>query len=140
MSYQFYMNKILLPIPPETLTILSPNRNEVVELIDGSQINILKEPGLKEIQFEITIPQVEYPFAVYQRGLKFRNPEIFIKEFEALKKSKKPFQFIINRYVPRIESGNKINSSFSTNLKVSLEEFQHVEDANNGFDLKYSIT
>lgn len=140
MSYQFYMNKILLPIPPETLTISAPNRNEVVELIDGSQINILKEPGLKEIQFEITIPQVEYPFAVYQRGLKFRKPEKYISKFEALKKSKRPFQFIVNRYVPRIESGNKINSSFSTNLKVSLEEFQQVEDANNGFDLKYSIT
>lgn len=30
--------------------------------------------------------------------------------------------------------------SFSTNLKVTLEDFPQLEDANDGFDLRYSVT
>lgn len=141
MSYTFYMNKVLLPIPPPSMTIRMPNRNETVDLIDGSQINILKEPGLKEIQFEMLIPQVEYPFAVYSRGRKFIKAETFIKEFEALRQSRKTFQFIVSRYVPKVDvDKGKINMSFSTNLKVSLEDFQHLEDAGDGYDLRYSVS
>ena len=141
-QYLFYMNKVLLPITPSSLSIQTPNRNETIDLINGAQINILKEPGLKEIQFEMVIPQVEYPFATYQRGLKFRKAELYIKEFEKLKASKKPFQFIVSRYVPiyDVKKGN-VNQSCNTNTRVSLEEFNQVEDAAaDGLDFRFNVS
>lgn len=141
-QYLFYMDKILLPITPPSLSIQTPNRNETIDLINGSVVNILKEPGLKEIQFEMVIPQVEYPFAIYSRGLKFRKAELYIKEFEKIKASKKPFQFIVTRYVPVYDAkkGN-VNQSFTTNIRVSLEEFNQIEDAAaDGLDFRFSVS
>ncbi|HBF5446335.1 TPA: LysM peptidoglycan-binding domain-containing protein, partial [Clostridioides difficile] len=43
-----------------------------------------------------------------------------------------PFQFIVSR-----ELGNKV--LFNTNMKVSLEEYNIVEDAENGSDTKVAI-
>jgi len=140
-QYYFYMNKMLLPITPSSLTIQTPNRNETVDLINGLQINILKEPGLKEISFEAVIPQVEHPFAVYHRSGKFRKAELYVNELEKLKASKKPFQFIVTRHVMISGDKGRINQSFNTNLRVSLEELNQTEDAAaDGLDFRFSIT
>lgn len=145
MAYRFYLNRILLPVTPSAVSIQSPNRNEIIDLIDGSQINILKEPGLEEITFDFLIPQTSYPFADYgPKG--FQKAEFYIEQFKKLRASKKPFQFIILRAIETkpvsVKSGQKIDDTvFQTNLKVSIEDFQHLEDADaNGLDLKFSIT
>lgn len=132
MAYDFYMDKCLLPIAPEKLEIKINGDNETVTMINEGEINILKAASLTDVEFEALIPQVKYPFAVYKNG--FQAASYFLNYFEQLKTSKMPFQFIVSRTLP---TGKVL---FTTNLKVSLEDYKITEDAGEGFDIKVKIT
>lgn len=130
-GYDFYLNKCLLPIAPPKLSAKINNANETVTLINEGEINILKQAGLTDIEFECRIPQEKYPFAVYKSG--FKSADYFLNYFEELKTSRKPFQFIVCRKRP---TGKGL---FDTNMKVSMEDYKITEDAKNGFDLLVKI-
>ncbi len=131
-GYDFYLNKCLLPIAPEKLQIKINNANTTVTLINEGQVNILKTPELTDIEFECRIPQVQYPFATYKSG--FKGASYFLDYFESLKVDKKPFQFIVSRTMP---NGKVL---FSTNMKVSLEDYKITEQAKEGFDVMVKIS
>ena len=130
-GYDFYLNKCLLPIAPDKLQVKINNANDTLTLINEGQINILKTPELTDVEFECIIPQTKYPFASYRSG--FKNASYFLDYFESLKVDKKPFQFIVSRTLP---NGKVL---FSTNIKVSLEDYKITEQAKDGFDLKVKI-
>lgn len=130
-GYDFYLDKCLLPIAPQKLQIKVNNANKTVTLIDEGQINILKTAELTDIEFECDLPNVQYPFAVYKEG--FKGANYFLDYFEQLKTQKKPFQFIVSRTLP---NGKVL---FSTNIKVSLEDYTLTEQAKNGFDITAKI-
>lgn len=139
MAYLVYLNKILLPVTPGEISIHAPGKNETFELIDGSEVNILRVPGLEEITFDFLLPQTWYPFAVYQKN-RFQTAEYYIKKFKDLRAKKTPFQFILSRAVfVSDEQKGRINTSFSTNIKVAIEDLQQNESADNGFDIVMSI-
>lgn len=131
MAYSFYLDGVLLPIAPSKLQTKIKNQNKTINLINDGEVNILKSAGLTEITFEVLIPQVKYPFAVYPNG--FKKADFFLNKFEKLKTSEEPFQFICSRVTP---SGRLL---FDTNMKVSLEDYKIDEDAKEGFDLKVTI-
>lgn len=131
-GYDFYLSKCLLPITPQKLQTKISNKNKTITLIDEGEINLLKTPGLTNIDFECCIPQVKYPFATYKDG--FKGASQFLEYFEELKVSKKPFQFIVARSLP---NGNNL---FSTNIKVTLEDYTLTEQAKTGFDVVVKIS
>ena len=98
MGYEFYLDKMLLPITPSKLEIKIKNKNKTYDLINEGEINVLKNAGLSEISFEATFPNVKYPFAVYKNG--FVTANHFLNQLELLKINKKPFQFIVTRLFP----------------------------------------
>ena len=130
-GYEFFLGKCLLPVTPSKLDVKIKNANKTLTLINEGEINILKKPGLTEVEFTCDIPQVKYPFAVYKSG--FKGADYFLNIFEDLKNSRKPFQFIVCREFP---SNKKL---FNTNIKVTLEDYKVTEDAGNGFDLTVKI-
>lgn len=132
MAYYFYLDKLLLPIAPSKLQLKINNQNKTLTLIDEGEINILKKPKLTDIDFNVLIPQVKYPFAIYKDG--FQNASYYLEKFESLKSSEEPFQFIVTRTLP---NGKML---FDTNIKVSLEDYKVNEDLRNGFDLMVSIS
>ncbi len=132
-GYDFYLDKCLLPVTPEKLTISVSNQNKTVNLINEGEINILKIAGLTDIEFECEIPQVKYPYAVYTNSSGFRVASYFLDYFESLKTSQTPFQFIVCRQKPNGKS------LFNTNIKVSMEDYKMTEDAGEGFDIKVKI-
>lgn len=130
-GYDFYLKKCLLPIAPQKLQVKINNANETITLINEGEVNILKTAELTDIEFECTIPQVKYPFATYKGG--FKGASHFLDYFDELKTSKAPFQFIVSRVMP---SGKDL---FSTNMKVSMEDYKIMEQAKDGFDLTVKI-
>ena len=60
MAYYFYLGNVLLPVPPKKLDMKIDNKNKTYDLINNSQINILKSPGLTSIEFEILLPNSKY--------------------------------------------------------------------------------
>jgi len=130
-GYHFYLKKCLLPVPPAKLQIKIKNTNDTITLINEGEINLLKAAGLTEIEFECSIPQSKYPYAVYRVG--FQDAAFFLNYFEKLKRDKIPFQFIVSRERP---NGKRL---IHTNIKVSLEEYTITEQVEEGFDLTVKI-
>lgn len=122
--YKFYFGKVELPITPSKLEIKANNKNKTMVLLNDGEINILKSPGLTDISFDVSIPQVQYPFAS-----KLQDADYYIEMFEKMKTQKKYFRFI----VARITQGGR--NLFDTNMLVSLEDYSVKEDAANGIDL-----
>lgn len=122
--YKFYFGKVELPITPSKLEIKANNKNKTMTLLNDGEINILKSPGLTDISFDVSIPQVQYPFAS-----KLQDADYYIEMFEKMKTQKKYFRFI----VARITQGGR--NLFDTNMLVSLEDYSVKEDAANGIDL-----
>lgn len=129
--YYFYMGSVLLPIAPEKFTLKVKNSNKTIKLINEGEVNLLKEAGLTELEFDALIPAVQYSFAKYED--KFQPITYFTSHFEKLKISKEPFQFIVTRKMP---NGNLL---FDTNMTVSMESYTIKEDVKQGFDLIVSF-
>lgn len=142
--YQVFLGAMGLPIAPAKIETVINSRNTTIELINGQEVNILKSKGLTQIQFEFMIPSQNYPFMTVA-GSAVGNllggltgvglQTAILEQLENLKESKTPFQFI----VARLANGNKVTNAYNTNIKVTLEDYTIVEDANNGTDLMVSV-
>ncbi len=127
-GYNFFFGDggdvLTFPITPAELTIKVGSKNSVVTLINGEDINILKSPGLTEVEFEARFPMRKYPYS--------REPEDFqtyFDKFKELKEKKKSFQFIVTRTTP---NGKRL---WDTNILVALEDFEIKESADEGDDV-----
>lgn len=103
-------------------------------LMNEGEVNILKKPGLTDIDFEILLPNVPYPFAVYPNG--FEPAAFYLAKLEKLKISQEAFPFIVNRMRP---DGSLLFDT-DNDMLFSLEEYEIEEDAENGFDLNVKIS
>lgn len=130
MAYTMYLGGVLMPITPSKVKVKINNQNDTLTLINGEEINILKEPGLTDVSFDLLLPQVSYPFT--NGGA--QSADYYLSLFERLKTSKQPFQFILNRSMP---SGRRL---FYTNLTVGMEDYQITDDAEEGFDIKVTVS
>ena len=131
MAYYFYLGNVLLPIPPSKLELKISNNNKTYNLINYSQINVLKNPGLSSLEFEVVLPNTKYPFAMYKNN--FQNAKYYLSVLENLKVNRSAFQFIVVRKFP---NGKDI---FNTNIKVALEEYTITDTTEEGFDTKVKI-
>ena len=131
MAYYFYLGNVLLPIPPSKLELKISNNNKTYDLINYSQINVLKNPGLSSLEFEVVLPNTKYPFAMYKNN--FQKAKSYLGVLENLKVNRSAFQFIVVRKFP---NGKDI---FNTNIKVALEEYTITDTTEEGFDTKVKI-
>lgn len=129
--YYFYLDRMLCPVAPPKLQIKINGNDKTLTLVNEGEVSILKKAKLTEVSFDVLLPNVRYPFAIYKSG--FRNAKYFLGQLEQLKIRQKPFQFIVTRRLP---SGKML---FDTNLKVSLKDYQIKEDAKEGFDVVVTI-
>lgn len=128
MSYKMYLAGVLMPITPSKVKMKIGNQNETLTLIGGEEINILRSAELTTVNFDLLLPQVQYPFTSQDT----QPAEYYLGLLERLKISKKPFQWILSR-----EYGKPL---FYTNLTVALEDYQITEDAAEGFDIVVSVS
>lgn len=130
--YKFYLDKVLLPVTPSSVTIKISNKNKTYTLLNDGEINVLKDAGLTDIEFDCLLPNVKYPFSQYTNG--FKKADYFLEKIEKFKLNKKSFKFKILRQNSR---GNLL---FNTNFSVSLEDYNIKEDVKNyGTDVYVSI-
>ena len=127
-GYKFFFGDggdvLTFPITPAELNITVGSKNSVVTLINGEDINILKSPGLTEVEFEARFPMRKYPYS-----RKPENFQTYFDKFKELKEKKKSFQFIVTRSTP---NGKRL---WDTNILVALEDFEIKESADEGDDV-----
>lgn len=131
-GYMFYIDGILFPVAPSSMTTKIGNKNKIVTLINDGDFNILKKAGLQEFSFEFMLPAVKYPFARYLSGA-FLPIKYYLTILDTLKNTKKPFRFIV------VREGTIGTVGFDTCLTVSLEDFTIKESATEGRDIFVNV-
>lgn len=128
--YSFFLDGTQLPVTPQKLTVKIKGGNKTLTLVNESDVNFLRLPGLTEISFDAVLPMLgKYSFAAaYQR------PDYYLSLLENLMTGRKPFQFIVSRTSP---SGKLL---YDSNMKVSLEDYTVTEDATKGPDVTVAVT
>ena len=131
--YQFYINNILYPVPPQKFQAKINNKNETITLINEGEVNRLKLPGLTDIQAsDLLIPSRPYPFAQYGTA-GFQSPAVYLSQLENLKKMRTVFNVVLIRKL-----GSKaLGWNFS--IKCTLEDYTIDQDAQEGTDIKLSL-
>lgn len=129
MDYQLFMGGILLPVAPSELKIQIKGQNKTYHLINGEEYNILNPAGLTDIGFDVLLPGVRYPFAVYET--EYRPPEFYLRLFEILKLRQKPFFFHL------VREGNE---GGDIGMQVSLEDYSIHMAASDGPDVIVSVS
>ena len=128
MAFRFYLGGFELPVAPPKLNMQINSQNKTVTLANMKEINILKAPGLTDIDFVAPIPRASYPWANNNN-----DAQSVLSHLETLKTSQKPFQFIVSREYDNGSVG------FSTNMQVGLEDYRIVEDAEDLSDVSVEI-
>lgn len=129
--YKFYMSGVLLPVTPEKISYKIKNNNKTVDLMNGSSINVLRQPGLTEISFKALIPCRKYPFS-HPEG--FKEQDYFLTLLQELKIGLKPFDFNIHRTISNTTELAEVN------MKVSLESYTITEEASGMGDVEIEIS
>lgn len=129
--YKLYMDGVLCPVTPGKLTTKIKNQNKTISLLDGGEVNILKAPGLTDIEYELLLPNSPYPFAQYDGG--FKTADYYLTKLEELKAGKMPFYFSLSRV-----ANNRLIYKAEP-MRVSLEDYQILEDADNGLDVTVQV-
>lgn len=129
MPYAMYITgsdgkPVRFPVAPAKINIKVNNQNKTLTLINEGEVNLIKSPGLKDINIdELQLPSIQaYPFAVYEDG--FHEAKYYLDKLEKWKKSKKPVHLAINRTSP---DGTKL--LWNTTVDVTIESYEIIEDA-----------
>lgn len=121
MSYSCYLGGMEVPTPAK-LTVKVKGKNKTLILLNEGEINFLRSPGLTEIVVPFVFPM-----------LTGRSPDYYLGTLERLKTSKEPTQFILVRCSP---DGRTL---YDTNMRVSVEDYNIVEDATKGLDVAVDV-
>ena len=132
MSYRMFLDGLLVPVMPGQVLLRYRGQNQRTALLDGGEIGHLRAGEGAAVSFTLMLPRRQYPFARYER--RFLEPEVFLERFLALRRERRPFRFICARISP----GGRLVSD--TNLRVSLEEMDVKECAEEGDDVSVQIT
>lgn len=137
-GYHFFVDDLELPYAPSELKVTIGSNNQTVQLISGNEINILKNPKLTEIEFEIELPRGrQYAFANT-----LVSSKTYTDYFEQLMLNKTPCRLVITRPNPmngRTRIGGTRGDFESTNFKASLEGYSLKESAENAYDITVSL-
>ncbi len=131
--YHYFIDDMELPLAPERYSLRLPKQNQVLQLVDGGQMSLLRPAGLREISFELLLPYFE-DSPMLCEGVKVYKPIYYLNQFASWAASGEPRRLIIYRALP---GGGEI---FNTNMLVSLEDYQVLEAADLGFDVRVSLT
>lgn len=123
MAYNCYIGETLMPVTPSQLKISVKGKNSTLTLLNEGEINFLKLPGLTEISLPLCFPMLNGE----------KPPTFYLGILEKLKTEKKPTQFILTRNAP---DGKLL---FDTNIKVSLENYDIQENADDGLDVYVDV-
>ena len=118
--YKVYLGDIEFPIAPKTIETKVNGNNKSVVLVNEGEINLLKSPKLTDVKVQLRIPHKKLKFTE-----NLQSVEYYLNLLEIYITQKIPVQFIVLRKW-------KDEELYTSNLTVSVEDYNIIEDADNG--------
>lgn len=139
-GYDVTIDGELLPVTPPKFTWTIDNKNETVTTVDGLVHSVNHKPGLTKLKFDIAIPTGNYSRASgatshilpYSNVDTYKDPTYYIKFLNMYKTKKKRMEFIV--------SGGDLEIKPWVNGYYTLEDYEIVQDAEDGSDFVISVT
>lgn len=125
-GYEVYIDDVLMPVAPSSISTSIKGKNETVDLINGSEFNLIEKPGLTELQIDFRLPSEEYAFAH-----DIKPQQFYLDLFERLKTKETSRVFSIA--ILRTKSGEMLSDSYWE--YATLESYEISEDKDEGSDL-----
>ena len=122
MSYTCYLGGMEVPTRAK-LPVKVKGNNKTLVLLNEGEVNFLRAPGLTELTVPLVFPMLGSS----------RSPSVYLDMLEDLKVNKKTTRFILVRASP---DGRRL---FDTNMAVSVEDYNIVEDATKGLDVSVDV-
>lgn len=114
-----YLGGTLLPYAPSSIEVKTKNQNRTITLIDGAEISFPAPMGLTTFTLhDVLLPSLSLDIAPEDA----EEPLYYVSEFEELKKSKKPFPFIVSEIGESGAESKIINGDFQ-DTEVTLENY-----------------
>lgn len=123
-GYEFYINGIKLPFAPPSMKITANGKNEVIDLLNGGEVNILHSRALTEVEFTARFPMRKYPYVTTL--LPF---DTYWSTFRLFRDNKLPCLFVVTR----LTLNNLLG--WNTCLLMAIEDLTINEDWENGDDV-----
>ena len=123
MSYFCYLGGAQWPVPGK-LQVKIKGKNKTLVLLNEGEVNFLRAPGLTELTVPFDLPMLSGD----------RAPDYYLGILEALKTGRQTTQFILTRMSP---AGGML---FDTNLTVSVEDYDIVEEAKSCLDVSVDVS
>lgn len=154
MAYLVYVDNVLMPVTPKSITRKVNGRDEEIELIDGKTVLNMREPGLTEWEMNFLLPKVKYPFVnIIPEHQELRSQDFYLTHFNLLMGLKKSFTLMIIRTKPNgiwdlgEPNINPENSMFVNDLdgilnmcQCRIVDMEDKDDTDEGFDKVLSVT
>lgn len=127
--YQVILGDMLLPITPSSIDIKINGQNETMNLINDSEVSIIKKQGLRVINFSFELPNTPRSYGVETFGSAI-DLEIshYLNLLESYMAEKRPIAFTVLRHLP---NGKALHT---TDMQVTIENYSLKEDYEQGFD------
>lgn len=122
MSYSLYLGGVEFPVPAK-MTVKIKGQNKTLVLLNEGEVNFLRKPGLTEIVLPLVLPMLTGS----------RLPSYYLGILEKLKTNKGTTRMVLVRVSP---DGRTL---YDTNMRVSVEDYNIVEDAKDGLDVSVDV-
>ncbi len=121
LSYNNFAEKLQLPVNPKEYMLGNPQKNSTVDIHGLGELNIIGNPGLRQISITSIFPYQYAPYCAYKDIPKPYDAVEQIKKWQA---TKRPIRLII--------TGTRIN------MPVSIENFEYGERGGSR-DIEYTL-
>ncbi|NQX68068.1 peptidoglycan-binding protein LysM [Paenibacillus alba] len=151
MSYEIYLSynnraeEMQLPVNPESIDVTNKGNGKTYDIIGhggsthetrAGEVNVIKNPSLKEVTFSSLFPATVYPFVIVK---KLYEPMHYIRTIERWMSTKHPIRFsFAGRYSEQLQRQG-FADIHDLNFPASIEKFDWKEAAGSPGDIEYTI-
>lgn len=115
--------EIDIPVLPAVLKVSSPGKNERMTVLELGEVLILRNKGLRTIEWDSFLPKSSAPYTTGQ----VRDPLSIVQAIQTARDGKKPLRFLIT------------GTDLGMNVKMGVEFFDYEERSGELGDIYYSI-
>jgi hypothetical protein len=135
-----------IPVNPESLEVQQSGNGKTYDIVGkgggtdetrAGMVNVIKNPGLKEISFSSIFPATYYPFVVSE---KLFEPMYYIKLIEKWWATKHPIRFIYTGFHRSFVAERGGEPEGDINIPASIERFSWKEVGGAPGDIEYTLT
>lgn len=150
LSFKNQSEQFLIPVLPESIEIKEQGQGKTYNIVGkgggseetrAGEVNVIKNPKLREVSFSSIFPAQAYPFLSIRPDF-LKPPMEYVAYIRRWMNAKHPIRFIFagSRY-ETVTATREVNSflDYDLNFPASIESFEWKEVAGSPGDIEYTL-